>query len=125
MKSLNQYITEKLKVSKKQNADIENFTKFENEIYNAETLEELICIFYSLEKIEDMTESDFNSYDAAFYWFGDDFYDLTLNEFIKKIKSFKNYPIENLEFHHNNKMTDSFTFKCNGIDFDIEYVEQN
>lgn len=95
-----------------------NESKFETELSKCNTLEKFICKFQGIKNLNELTQDDFDSYDLGFVWFGDDFADITLSDFIKKVKSYGNSKIEDLEFDNN-----IVTFTCNGDQFDLDYVD--
>lgn len=106
MKSLKNYIFE---------------SRVENDLSKCKTLEEFICRFEGVKSLSELTQDDMEAYDLGFIWFGDDFADLTIDEFVEKVKSYGNAKIENLHFDSNNGIV---TFTCNGDDFDLDYVDE-
>lgn len=105
MKSLKDYIFE---------------SNLENDLSKAKTLEEFICRFQGVKTLSELTQDDMEAYDLGFIWFGDDFSDITIDEFIKKVKSYGNAKIEDLDFDTENGFV---TFTCNGDDFDLDYAD--
>ena len=102
MKSLKNYILE---------------SKLENDLAKCKTLEQFICRFQGVKSLSELTQDDMEAYDLGFIWFGDDFADLTIDEFVEKV----NAKIEDLHFDTNRGIV---TFMCNGDDFDLDYVDE-
>jgi hypothetical protein len=105
MKNLINYITE---------------SKIENDLAKCKNLEQLICRFQGVKSLSELTQDDMDAFDLGFIWFNDENSDMKLNDFIKKVKSYGDAKIEDLNF---DKSHGIMTFSCNGDDFDLDYVD--
>ncbi len=100
----------------------ESINKKQKTLMKCKTLEKLFCKFADLKNLSELTEDDLESFDYGYTWFNSED-EMSLSDFVSKIKSYGNKPIENFEF--DDKSLSNVTlmsFDCNGDHFEIDCV---
>ena len=100
----------------------ESINKKQKSLMKCKTLEKLFCEFADLKNLSELTEDDLESFDYGYTWFNSED-EMSVSDFVSKIKSYGNKPIENFEFDDKSLANVTLmSFDCNGDHFEIDCV---
>jgi hypothetical protein len=101
-----------------------NFKKLVQTLKKCQSLEEALCAIFKLDKLEDLTEDDYYSFDMGYQTFPDE-EEIEFDEFIEKVRTYER-PLKKVKADDKDDNYECIiSFECNGDNFEFFLNEEN
>lgn len=97
-------------------------TKFKTNLLKCKTFNKMFCVINGIKNIDEISKDDFDSYDLGFVWFGEKGQNLSFDEFIKKIKTYSNKKVTDINIDDIGNC-ECVSFNCDDEDFSIDFID--